>query len=74
MVEQIESVVKPEAHGTHHLQAVKPGCQDPAAVAGLGRLRGLLAQRTNETHGPRIKAFGGSVDTHHRCYRHVSGE
>jgi hypothetical protein len=58
MVEQIESVVKPEAHGTHHLQAVKPGCRDHAAVAGLGRLRGLIAQRTNETHGPRIKRSG----------------
>ena len=50
--------MKPEAHGTHHLQAVKPGCRDPAAVAGLGCLRGLIAQRTSETHGPRIKRSG----------------
>jgi hypothetical protein len=36
MVGQLGRVVKPEAHGTHHLQAVKPGCRDPAALAGLG--------------------------------------
>jgi hypothetical protein len=60
-------VVEPKAHGTHHLQAVKPGCRNSAALAGLGHL-GTLTQRTNEMwtsdkrSGPR----------QHQYSRHVS--
>jgi hypothetical protein len=58
IVGQLGRVVEPEAHGTHYyLQAVKPGCREPAALAGLGRLRALI-QRTNETWEPRIKRSG----------------
>ena len=66
MVEQLGRVVKPEAHGTHHLQAVKPGCRDPAAVAGLGhppvRNHHTKDQRDMDL-GSSHQAFGGSVDT-----------
>jgi hypothetical protein len=64
MVEQLGRVVKPEVHGTHHLRAVKPGCRDPAAVAGLGhppvRIHHTKDQRDTWTSD---QAFGGSVDT-----------